>query len=294
MEGIDQAQNRSTILEKRMKAINYIGSLLTQKTVEIEDQFYSQCLKPIMKRFKQVKKEQRDAQTVEESQTNNVQAKNASYIVFGHCFIQNLAMIFAHKRQQLKVDSPHIYEDVLHTLKDKMKSLEYASPFILKQLLECTQETDEDNEPTGTTEDKSMEKLKNSVKHYISQQESAMKNNRLQTYQLIPRWMPFSVPLYIEQIQNVFTDLNHSRHQSREHPDIQSQDNPNILIRPDLTEIAATDIKITTPQKLVHRKSIHDELKDSESKADKEYVVTMASVSEAFRGRDKFKPLQMI
>ena len=43
MESTDQGSNghRSAILEKRMKAMNYIGSLMTQTTVVLEDQFYS-------------------------------------------------------------------------------------------------------------------------------------------------------------------------------------------------------------------------------------------------------------
>ena len=45
-------QSRVAVYEKRMKAMNYIGSLMTQNTVEISDQFYNQCLKLILRRFR--------------------------------------------------------------------------------------------------------------------------------------------------------------------------------------------------------------------------------------------------
>ena len=103
----------------------------------------------------------KESRSVEQTQMNNTGAKFASQTVFNHCFIQNLAMIFSHKRLMLKSNNPALYEEILHLLKDKMKSLEYASPFILEQLLNCTQQVDEDGELTGHSDDKVMEKLKN-------------------------------------------------------------------------------------------------------------------------------------
>ena len=47
-------------------------------------------------------------------------------------------MIFTHKKTYLKYGMPHMYEEILHLIKEKHKSLEYVSPFILKQLLDST------------------------------------------------------------------------------------------------------------------------------------------------------------
>lgn len=53
--------HRSAVLEKRMKAMNYIGSLLSQTTVKIDDKFYIHCLRLILERYKQSVRERKEA-----------------------------------------------------------------------------------------------------------------------------------------------------------------------------------------------------------------------------------------
>ena len=98
-----------------------------------------------------------------------VMAKNAGQTLFTHAFMQNLALIFAHKRGQIKEMHPSLYDQILLTIKEKIRSLEYTSPFILKELHDCTKQKDENGQLTGLSENKAMEKLGNAVKHVMTQ-----------------------------------------------------------------------------------------------------------------------------
>ena len=83
----NNGQSRSALLDKRMKAMNYIGSIMTQTVVELDNQFFSQCLKLILRRFRQNVKENREARTVEDAQTNNAGAAHAGQVLLRHCFM---------------------------------------------------------------------------------------------------------------------------------------------------------------------------------------------------------------
>ena len=49
--------------------------------------------------------------------------------------------------------------------------------------------------------------IKRKVEYVIGQQNKALKSSKMAIYQMIPRWMPFSTPIYIDPIMDVFQKL---------------------------------------------------------------------------------------
>ena len=49
--------------------------------------------------------------------------------------------------------------------------------------------------------------IKRKVEYIIEQQKQAVKSSKMAIYKMIPRWMPFSTPLYIDAIRVVFDRL---------------------------------------------------------------------------------------
>ena len=67
----------------------------------------------------------------------------SNHRIFNHCFYQNLALIFASKNKELKMNREDLHTKISKILfLKKWPSLKYASPFILQSLLESTKAID--------------------------------------------------------------------------------------------------------------------------------------------------------
>ena len=117
-------------------------------------------------------------------------------------------MIFSVEHAALRAENLDLYAKVTkHLFQRKYGSLNYASPHILEQLLLSTQGVDEKGELTEVSENKQMYHIKRKVERIIEEQNQAVNSSKMTVYQLIPRWMPYSCPIYIEPIKQVFTRL---------------------------------------------------------------------------------------
>ena len=67
------------------------------------------------------------------------------------------------------------------------------------------------------------------MQYIVEQQQQALKSSKMATYQMIPRWMPYSTPLYIEQISAVFSHLKDCQNDAAEE-DAASEVNLDILM----------------------------------------------------------------
>lgn len=66
----------------------------------------------------------------------------SAHRIFNHCLYQNLALIFSHNHEQMK-SNPDVFSRVSKLLfQKKFGCLEYSSPFILEELLECAKNAD--------------------------------------------------------------------------------------------------------------------------------------------------------
>jgi len=81
---------------------------------------------------------------------------------------------------------------------------------VLESLIESTKSVDENGELTEVSENKQMYHIKRKVLHFVEQQQQAVKSSKMAIYKMIPRWMPYSIPLYIEPIKTVFERLKQS------------------------------------------------------------------------------------
>jgi len=88
--------------------------------------------------------------------------------------------------------------------------LEYASPHILESLLQSTKQVDENGELVDVSDSKQMYHIKRKVQQVVEQQQQAVKSTKMAVYKMIPRWMPYSIPLYIEPIRRVFDRLGNA------------------------------------------------------------------------------------
>ena len=71
----------------------------------------------------------------------------SNHRIFNHCFYINLALIFAHKNQELKLHREDLHAKISKILfLKKWPSLKYASPFILEALLDSTKMIDSQGE----------------------------------------------------------------------------------------------------------------------------------------------------
>ena len=123
-----------------MKAVNYLGSVLSQKTANIPSSTLIRCLELILKFYE---KSQAKQATKEDGDIESL--AGSAHRIFNHCFYQNLALIFASKHQVIKNVDRDVFDKIYKLLfQKKFGSLEYSSPFILEELLECTKDVDED------------------------------------------------------------------------------------------------------------------------------------------------------
>ena len=49
--------------------------------------------------------------------------------------------------------------------------------------------------------------IKRKVQYIVDLQMQAVKSSKMSVYQLIPRWMPFQTPIYIDPLRHVFERL---------------------------------------------------------------------------------------
>lgn len=126
-----------TPIDSRMKALNYLGSFLSQQFVRLDSKTHLKCIDLITQRYTQNQKTYAAAHhTQNDQQTSN-------HRIFNHCFYINLALIFAAKNQELKMHNEDLHAKISKILfLKKWPSLKYASPFILEALLESTRMVD--------------------------------------------------------------------------------------------------------------------------------------------------------
>lgn len=55
--------------------------------------------------------------------------------------------------------------------------------------------------------------IKRKVLYIVDQQNQAVNSSKMATYKMIPRWMPYSIPLYIDPIKAVFEKMGTQLHQ---------------------------------------------------------------------------------
>lgn len=140
-----------------MKAINYLGSMLSQKTSQIPNSTIMRCMQLILERYERAQRKQ--------GAREDMQTDSSSHRVFNHCFYQNMALIFASKHEIIKLENPDLFNKLSKLLfQRKFGSLEYASPFILEELLESTKGTDEDGEKTELPDNRQMQHIARKVK----------------------------------------------------------------------------------------------------------------------------------
>lgn len=102
-------------LTSRMQAINYLGSLQAQNVAPLPESTFMKCL----------------GLTLDYYHKNKRQCPT-----FNHCFVGNLALMFAARAVEIKLHNPSLYEQVVSILfAKKWVSLEYASPSTLELLL---------------------------------------------------------------------------------------------------------------------------------------------------------------
>ena len=77
----------------------------------------------------------------------------------------------------------------------KFGSLEYSSPFILEELLECIQDVQGLN--YGQPQ---MQHIAKKVKALMDGQAETLKSSRISTYNKLLRWMPFQTPIYFQSL----------------------------------------------------------------------------------------------
>ena len=197
-----------------MKALNYLGSLVSQSLVKLPPALIRQCLTLVMKFQDKRQKRwhingEKDAGASGQiGNTTSGSYNSSSHKLFNHCLYQNLAMLFAAQHPMIKDHDIDLFTKLTkHLFQRKYGSLEYASPHILESLLQCTQGVDENGESTEVSETKQMYHIKRKVQYIVEQQMQALKSSRMSVYQMIPRWMPYSTPIYIEPLRYVFDRL---------------------------------------------------------------------------------------
>ena len=99
------------------------------------------CLELILRFYEKAQSKQG---TKEESNMVTDNFAGSNHRIFNHCFYQNMALVFAMKHEVIKTENPDFFNKMSKLLfQRKFGSLEYASPFILAELLESTKSTDE-------------------------------------------------------------------------------------------------------------------------------------------------------
>lgn len=133
----DENQILQTPIDSRMKALNYLCSLLSQQFVKIDSKTWIKCIDLITQRYTQNQKAYAQGNHSQHDQLTS------NHRIFNHCFYINLALIFAHKNAELKHHREDLHAKISKILfLKKWPSLKYASPFILEALLESTKMID--------------------------------------------------------------------------------------------------------------------------------------------------------
>jgi len=95
----------SAQLDRRMKALNYLGSMLSQSVVKLPGTIVHQCLALVMTFQDQRQKrwsQQGDSSKHSTATTTATNGNTSAHKLFNHCLYQNLAMIFAQEHQMIK------------------------------------------------------------------------------------------------------------------------------------------------------------------------------------------------
>jgi len=79
---------------------------------------------------------------------------------------------------------------------------------VLHSLLDSTKTVDEFGDLVETSENKQMYHIKRKVLYIVDQQNQAVNSSKMAVYKMIPRWMPYSIPLYIDPIKAVFEKMS--------------------------------------------------------------------------------------
>lgn len=79
---------------------------------------------------------------------------------------------------------------------------------MLHSLLDSTKTVDEFGDLVETSENKQMYHIKRKVLYIVDQQNQAVNSSKMAVYKMIPRWMPYSIPLYIDPIKAVFEKMS--------------------------------------------------------------------------------------
>lgn len=107
-----------------MQAINYLGSLMSQKVAPLPEATFLKCLVLTL-----------DYQNI--SATSSSTADLSNQRIFTHCFIANLALVFAARPLTIKMHDQKLFDKVCNLLfHKKWSSLEFASPSTLHLLFE--------------------------------------------------------------------------------------------------------------------------------------------------------------
>lgn len=109
-------------LTSRMQAINYLGSLMAQQVAPLPAATFIRCLSLTLEKYADHK-----------SGPNELSYSR----IFQHCFIMNLALVFASRPLEIRQHNPRFFDKISTLLfHKKWASLEFASPSTLHLLYE--------------------------------------------------------------------------------------------------------------------------------------------------------------
>ena len=115
---------------------------------------------------------------------------------FNHCFVGNLALMFAARPVEIKLHNPTLYDQVFSILFSKRwVSLEYASPSTLELLLAALS-----SGHLGRRE----REMALRVSRLIENQAAELKTTKVQVYNAIWRWQPYSNEILFKDIYERF------------------------------------------------------------------------------------------
>lgn len=121
---------------ERMQAMNYLGSLLSQEIVKIPESTFIKSLNIILSDYQHIKDQVKSSDLSHNSK------------VFNHCFVQNLALIFASRHDELaRFDETKngLHATICKILFERKRTLELASPFILRDLKDAFENSSDPN-----------------------------------------------------------------------------------------------------------------------------------------------------
>ncbi len=110
-------------LTSRMQAINYLGSMMAQQIAPLPENTFIKCLSLTLDKYCDKKC----------GSTNELSSSR----IFQHCFIMNLALVFASRPLAIKMYDQRFFDKITKLLfEKKWASLEFASPSTLHLLHE--------------------------------------------------------------------------------------------------------------------------------------------------------------